>query len=103
MTDEIKEAFDQFDAEHPMVYALFSRFAWDMADKCKNGSASMIFERMRWEAMLYGLVSVPKLNNNFRALYARKWEEDNPTKRGFFHKRKRRSVTSNSTSFDAPD
>jgi len=100
MTDRIAENFEKFHAENPHVFEMFSRFAIEMWLRREHGSASLIFERMRWEFMLDTGHDAPRLNNNYRALYAREWEGRNPNRRGFFRKRIRRANTIDSTAFD---
>lgn len=98
MADQIQRDFEVFHRAHPEVFRLFSRFANQMLTaRFKHGSAALIFERIRWETgvVMMDTESV-KLNNNYRALYARLWEKNNPDHKGFFLKRKRRAHTVNS-------
>ena len=104
MTDRIKENFEDFHREHPEVADLFDRFALLSINAGRShGSAGLIFERIRWEKYVKGLEGIPRLNNNYRALYSRRFEKVNPQYKGFFRKRKRRSNTVDSTKFDEPE
>lgn len=71
---KIESAFLEFDRKNPHVWALFCRFAQQMIERGhKTLSAKLIFERMRWEVMMTTTDPSYKLNNNFTAYYARKW------------------------------
>lgn len=84
--------FFLYDNNNPQVYDLFKQFAWELKSTGhKRGSASMIFERMRWHTMLNtksesGLPRL-KLNNVYRAHYARKLMTEDPRFIGFFETR----------------
>lgn len=72
---ELEIAFAAFDDANPEVWELFRRFA---AEAIEAGhvrlSASLIIERIRWETTVVTTTAdVLKLNNNFTAYYARKW------------------------------
>ncbi len=75
----LETKFLAFHIQNPQVYRQFERFA---AQAIRAGrtilSASLIFERIRWETQV--LTSDPdyKLNNNHRAYYARLWMETHP-------------------------
>ncbi len=101
MVDQIAINFGIFHRKNPEVYELFDRFARKMLRGSKHGAAKLIFERIRWHVTVDVITEdPPKLNNNFTALYARLWEERNPTHIGFFRKRERRTDTVDSTDFD---
>lgn len=103
MTDKIAIDFEKFNIENPRVYELFDRFTRELIRAGRDtGSASQVTERIRWEATInFDRTKEPplKVNNNYRALYARLWESNNPEHKGFFRKRERRSVTVNSTRY----
>ena len=88
--DRIERNFRVFHHRNPHVYRMFIRFAFDMINRgYKHGSASLIFERMRWELMLQTDPDDPvRLNNNYRSRYARLFEEDFSRHAGFFRKRR---------------
>lgn len=88
MSDLVAE-FKAFDENNPHVYRLFVRFAKEaIARGRRNLSVALIVERIRWETMV--TTQAPdgfKINNNFRAAYARKFEQDHPEFKGFFRTR----------------
>lgn len=96
--DKIAQNFWRFHIEHPDVYRMFDHYTRIMIDSgLRNGSAALVAERIRWETTLRGTGrGVVKLNNNYRALYARLWEERNPERKGFFRKRVRRDQSADS-------
>lgn len=92
MADAIERAFLKFHAENPWVYDRLR----DMALQLKNSGRSTygiaaLFEVLRYE---YALKTVSddglKLNNNYRALYARKLAQEEAALRDFFKMRIRR-------------
>ena len=89
---EIDEKAAEFDERHPHVRGLFIRFSFEIIDRgFVNYSAQAIFERIRWEtdeADVDGK-SMFKLNNNYRAYYARRFMETYPEYEGFFRTRHR--------------
>lgn len=99
MTDQIANNFRVFHKENPHVYAMFERFALQMATRVGVASAGLIFERMRWEIWM-DTRSKPRLNNNYRAMYARLFEENHPDYAGLFRKRVRRAHTIDGADFD---
>jgi len=92
--DEIDDAAREFIDQNPMVMVLFIRFTGEMIDRgFKHYSAAAIFERIRWEtdkADGEGR-STFKLNNNFRAYFARSYMRAVPEHEGFFRIRNRPS------------
>ena len=81
-----------FHAANPVVYDLFRRFT---SRAIKSGyrhfSVAMIIERIRWETNVetYDPTSddTLKINNNYKAYYARLWMRDNPGWPEFFRTR----------------
>lgn len=96
-TDRIEHAFNEFHAEHPEVYRQLVRLAreWRSHGHAKLGIATL-FEKLRWEWHVSGLEDKDgfKLNNNYRALYARKIMADNPDLDGLFEIRTRTTALS---------
>ena len=90
--DRIQIAFDEFHAEHPHVYRELVRHArlWRSHGHAKLGIATL-FEKLRWEWHVNGLEDADgyKLNNNYRALYARKIMNEQPDLDGLFEIRER--------------
>ena len=87
--DEMVLEVEKFHKNHPDVWILFGVFTKDrIALGYKNYSVNAIFERIRWETDSGGdSVYEFKLNNNFRAFYARAWMDANPEHDGFFRTR----------------
>lgn len=89
--DPIQAKFDEFDRQHPDVYDLFKKFAWQLRNAGRDrGGAKSIMERIRWEL---ATTSSPekdgfKINNNFTSRYARKLIEDDPSFGDFFETRR---------------
>ena len=75
----IQENFLRFHKENPHVYEMFKRFAFDAIEaKLKTLSANFIFERIRWETDVVTKGDQFKLNNNYRAYYARMFMDQYP-------------------------
>jgi hypothetical protein len=71
--DRIEREFKDFHAEHPEVYLQLVRLArtWQSNGTAKLGIATL-FEVLRWNSHLNPQhTGGYKLNNNYRALYAR--------------------------------
>ncbi len=91
--DHIEINFRAFHMANPHVYRMFSALAFEAIRRGFNrGSASFIFEMIRWETALT-TTPIPggnpklKLSNNYRSRYARLWMKDNPSRIGFFRTR----------------
>lgn len=89
--DRIEREFNEFHAQHPEVYFELVSLArtWK-----KNGSAKLgiatLFEVLRWNSHLNSQrTGGYKLNNNYRALYARKIMDREPDLAGIFELRER--------------
>jgi len=93
--DEIAEQCPTFHKKHPEVWDLFVQFTNEMIRRgFKNYSVNAIFERIRWEKDAGGNgVESFKLNNNYRALYARRFMKMYPEYEGFFRTREQPSST----------
>lgn len=91
-TDRIEVAFREYHAENPHVYRELVRLArqWVQHGHAKLGIATL-FEKLRWEWHVAGLQDADgyKLNNNYRALYARKIMDEQPDLDGLFEIRER--------------
>jgi hypothetical protein len=91
--DQIFSAFASFHSANPAVWILFERFALQLiAAGRENYSSNGIFERIRWhiDTEITSLGEI-RLNNNFRAYYARLFHVAHPQHDGFFRNRKRTS------------
>jgi hypothetical protein len=89
--DRIELEFKEFHATHPEVYIGLVRLARTWQD---NGSAKLgiatLFEVLRWNSHLNpDKTGGYKLNNNYRALYARLIMEQEPDLDGLFEIRER--------------
>lgn len=86
----IEQKFREFDQAHPEVYRQLVTLArqWMSVGHAKLGIATL-FEKLRWEWHVNGLRDTDgyKLNNNYRALYARKIMNLNPDLDGLFETR----------------
>ena len=93
--DEMRQQVQNYHEKHPEVWDLFVRFSFEMINRgYKNYSAKAIFERIRWEKDAGGDgVNQFKLNNNYRALYARRFMKMYPEYEGFFRTREQPSST----------
>ncbi len=88
--------FELYDRANPDVYAAFKKFAGDLrAAGRSRGSAALIFERIRWETLVRAArepgMPILKLNNSYRAFYARKLAAEDRSFDGFFETRVQRS------------
>ena len=76
----IKDDFEVYHEEHPEVYDHLVKLAreWQQATFAKKIGIATLYERLRWE---YGITGRDqhgfKLNNNYRAYYARLIMEEN--------------------------
>jgi hypothetical protein len=89
--DRIELEFKEFHLEHPEVYNELVKLArtWQSNGSDKLGIATL-FEVLRWNSHLNPeRDSGYKLNNNYRALYARKIMEQEPDLNGLFEIRER--------------
>jgi hypothetical protein len=89
--DRIEREFKDFHAEHPEVYIGLVRLArtWQLNGSAKLGIATL-FEVLRWNSHLNeGKDGGYKLNNNYRALYARLIMKNEPDLDGLFEIRER--------------
>lgn len=91
--DEMRQQCNEFHKKHPEVWRLFCRFTTDIIDRgFKHYSVNAIFERIRWEMDAGGDgTSAFKLNNNYRAFYARRFMTMYPQYEGFFRTREQKS------------
>jgi hypothetical protein len=92
LMDHIELAFEEFHNDHPEVYYRLVELArqWRRGGHAKLGIATL-YEKLRWEWHMAGLEDKDgyKLNNNYKALYARLIMERNPELEGLFQIRER--------------
>ena len=80
--------FKQYHEANPHIYIAFKRFAFEAINAGRHYlGAGFVVERMRWETMISGDDEF-KLNNNYRAYYARLFMDEYPDNKGFFRTRK---------------
>lgn len=89
-----EEAAAKFDPEHPEVYALVVRFALEALERGRRRiGIAAVWERIRWH---FDVERDPggayKLNNSFRAYYARRFQTDHPQHADLFEVRRLRST-----------
>ena len=85
---DMQRRFVEYHRDNPHVYQAFCKYA-DEAIRAgrKHLGAGMIFERLRWYTMIEARGDGFKLNNNYRAFYARMWMRDHPETPDFFRTR----------------
>lgn len=93
--DRIAWAFADFDAAHPEIYREFCRMVRELrAAGHGHYSAKAIIEVIRFHTDVnrgYEQRGEFKINNNFTALYARKWQAEHPEAASFFATRQRKA------------
>tara|TARA_R100000988_G_scaffold57008_1_gene28481 strand:+ start:365 stop:724 length:360 start_codon:yes stop_codon:yes gene_type:complete len=98
--EEMREQVIAFHKKNPDVWKLFVHFTKQMIDKgYEHYSVNAIFERIRWEKDVGGDgVNSFKLNNNYRAFYARRFMNMYKQYEGFFRIREQKSDSKDATS-----
>ncbi|MCG7592438.1 hypothetical protein [Mycobacterium sp. PSTR-4-N] len=76
----IADAFEQFHRDNPKVYIVLIRLAreWITRTGRHKVGISALFERTRWEIAITTNDPEFKLNNNYRAYYARLMMAEHP-------------------------
>jgi|10_taG_2_1085330.scaffolds.fasta_scaffold121132_1 hypothetical protein len=94
----IDDQFESFHAANPHVYEAIRLLALrtKRAGRSQYGMAGL-FEVLRWTHTIETHGDDFKLNNNYRALYARLLMKNEPELDGFFKLRERTSVSSKNT------
>ncbi len=89
----IDEQFESFHRTNPHVYEMLKMLALKTkrSGREQYGMAGL-FEVLRWTHTIETHGDEFKLNNNYRALYARLLMKNEPELKGFFKLRSRRSV-----------
>lgn len=88
----IEQSWRKFDAENPIVYQTLIRLTRQAQDRgVQHLGIGLLWEVMRWEMLIAVSGDDFKLNNNYRALYARKLMRDFPEFRDMFRTRARRA------------
>jgi len=87
-TNKLEKKFWEFHAQNPHVYIYFNRFTMEAINSGrKKFSISFVTERVRWYTAIETRGDDFKINNNFRAYYARLWMRNNPDFDGLFFTR----------------
>ena len=96
---QIREQVRNYHRDNPEVWELFKSFTLELIySGRKHYSANAIFERIRWEKDLgNGGEAAFKLNNNYRAFYARRFMASYPQYDGFFRTRSQPSSQQEAT------
>ena len=97
--EELQAEFDRYHQENPKVYEAFKRLTFQLINAGReNFSASAVVERIRWGVSIgeYGPDDF-KINNNYRAFYARLFHVEHPNHDGFFRTRKQKSADEDAT------
>jgi hypothetical protein len=92
VTDNIELAFNEFHLNHPEIYAELVSLARFWRNEIGTTVAiATIYEQLRWKMSFVGVMDKSgfKLNNNYRALYARLIMENEPDLKGIFNLRER--------------
>lgn len=89
----IDDRFEEFLRDHPDVWDLFCRFAWELKLSGKErGSADAILHRIRWEHWTTSSGKKDfKINDHFSSRFARAMIEKCPAFVDFFETRKLKS------------
>lgn len=92
--NSLEASFWRFHRENPEVYGLFDKFTRQSIDAGrKQFAVSIVIERIRWATMVETKGGGDfKINNNYRAYYARLWMRNNPEHAGFFRTRETRAL-----------
>lgn len=84
--------YQAFDQANPHVYWKLVEIAYEVAVKGKTRyGIGAIFERLRWISTFETVGDPYKLNNNFRAFYVRRVQEEHPELAGLFETRRSRA------------
>jgi len=87
--EQIYHDFKQFDMHNQEVWNLFKKYVFMIIQKdFRHYGAAAIFERIRWHVQIETTGKEFKLNNNYCAHYARKFEDEFPGYSGFFRIRR---------------
>jgi len=86
---DLREKFLEYHRDNAHIYRAFCKYAQEALDAGRKYlGAGMIFERLRWYTLIEARGDGFKLNNNYRAFYARLWMREHPDRADFFRTRK---------------
>ena len=84
--------FLKYHDANPSIWKAFERKTFEAMQRgFRNYGVGAIFELLRWESGVSADGDEFKLNNNWRAYYARLFEAKYPQHKGFFRNRKSRA------------
>ena len=85
----LDQQLEAFHAENPHVYEMLRHLALDAARHGRRLGIAMLFEVLRWQYAMNTTdqASEFKLNNNYRAFYARLLMEKEPELQDYFETR----------------
>jgi hypothetical protein len=88
----LRASFERFDRENPAVYQTLVKLTrqWMERRPGRRCGIGMLFEVARWHLTLSTTGEPLKLNNNYRAFYARKLMRQHPEFEGVFETRQQR-------------
>lgn len=90
----LAEQFKAFHNANPGVYQALRRLALEAVEnKWRRGSISLLYERLRWLYAVQTQGSQYKLNNNWRAFYARMLMDNEEQLSDWFDVRTQKAVT----------
>lgn len=85
---DLQKKWKQFHQDNPEVWRLFVRFTFDAINAGYNHySVASVIERIRWHTAIDTKGDTFKINNNWKAYYARYFHEQFPKHDGFFRTR----------------
>lgn len=87
----MRERFERFHRKNPHVYDALRRMSLAMARAGRRCGIATLYETLRWR-YLWTAGDDFKLNNNWRAFYARLLMEREPELDGFFDVREQRTA-----------
>ena len=80
--------FPAYHLNNPQIYDLFKKYSLEAISLGrKNFSSEAIINRMRWDSLISGNDSF-KINNSYKAFYARMFMNEFHQHKGFFRTRK---------------
>lgn len=80
--------FPAYHLQNPHLYDLFKKYTMEAISSGRNNfSAEAIINRMRWDSLVSGNDSF-KINNTYKAFYARMFMNEFVQHKGFFRTRK---------------
>lgn len=86
----LRDSFERFDRDNPAVYRELVELCrkWQERRPGRRCGIGMLFEVARWTLTLHTRGEPLKLNNNYRAFYARKLMDEHPEFEGLFELRR---------------